>query len=92
VSATLAFDRLAKREGMGHLRLHDLRHFAATTMLVRGVGVRTAAGRLGHAVTCRWMPELSSSARMNAPKQGGVSMAKPLLNTSEPSTESRNAA
>ena len=34
---------------MGHVRLHDLRHFAATTMLVNGVDVRTTAGRLGHA-------------------------------------------
>ena len=29
--------------------MHDLRHFAATTMLVGGVDIRTAAGRLGHA-------------------------------------------
>lgn len=47
--ATLAFARLADREGIGHVRLHDLRHFAATTMLVNGVDVRTTAGRLGHA-------------------------------------------
>ncbi|MGD9702813.1 MAG: tyrosine-type recombinase/integrase [Ilumatobacteraceae bacterium] len=47
--ATLSFARLAEREGMGHVRLHDLRHFAATTMLVNGVDVRTTAGRLGHA-------------------------------------------
>lgn len=47
--ASLAFARLADREGIGHVRLHDLRHFAATTMLVNGVDVRTTAGRLGHA-------------------------------------------
>jgi len=47
--ATLSFARLAERTGMGHVRLHDLRHFAATTMLVNGVDVRTTAGRLGHA-------------------------------------------
>ena len=47
--ATLSFARLAEREGMGQVRLHDLRHFAATTMLVNGVDVRTTAGRLGHA-------------------------------------------
>lgn len=47
--ATLAFARLAEQEGIGHVRLHDLRHFAATTMLVNGVDVRTTAGRLGHA-------------------------------------------
>ena len=38
-----------RQEGLEGLRLHDLRHFAATTMLVGGVDVRTAAGRLGHA-------------------------------------------
>jgi len=48
---TLAFSRLAKEHGLKGVRLHDLRHFAATTMLVNGVDVRTAAGRLGHAST-----------------------------------------
>jgi integrase len=46
---TLAFARLTQRLGLQQLRLHDLRHFAATTMLVNGIDVRTAAGRLGHA-------------------------------------------
>ena len=32
-----------------HIRLHDLRHFAATQLLASGVDVRTVAGRLGHA-------------------------------------------
>jgi integrase len=48
---TLAFSRLARAHGLAGLRLHDLRHFAATTMLTAGVDVRTAAGRLGHANT-----------------------------------------
>ena len=47
--ATLAFARLANQLGMTKIRLHDLRHFAATTMLLNGIDVRTAAGRLGHA-------------------------------------------
>jgi integrase len=46
---TLAFARLTRRTGLPDVRLHDLRHFAATTMLLNGVDVRTAAGRLGHA-------------------------------------------
>jgi integrase len=46
---TLAFGRLTRQLGFPDLRLHDLRHFAATTMLLNGVDVRTAAGRLGHA-------------------------------------------
>lgn len=47
--ATLAFARLAAQLGIPKIRLHDLRHFAATTMLLDGIDVRTAAGRLGHA-------------------------------------------
>ncbi len=35
--------------GLEHVRLHDLRHFAATQALAAGVDVRTVAGRLGHA-------------------------------------------
>lgn len=46
---TLAFARLAGQLGIAKIRLHDLPHFAATTMLLNGVDVRTAAGRLGHA-------------------------------------------
>ena len=48
---TLAFGRLARQRGLAGLRLHDLRHFAATTMLANGVDVRTTASRLGHAQT-----------------------------------------
>ena len=35
--------------GMKQVRLHDLRHFAATRLLAAGVPVRTVSGRLGHA-------------------------------------------
>jgi integrase len=46
---TLAFGRLCQRLHIDGVRLHDLRHFAATRMLVDGVPVPTVAGRLGHA-------------------------------------------
>lgn len=46
---TLAFGRLCERLGIEGIRLHDLRHFAATRMLVAGVPVKTVSGRLGHA-------------------------------------------
>lgn len=49
MAATCAFDRIARRAGISTTRLHDLRHTAATTLLVAGVDVRTAAGVLGHA-------------------------------------------
>lgn len=39
------------REALGYdiMRLHDLRHFAATRMMTAGIPVRTVSGRLGHA-------------------------------------------
>lgn len=46
---THAFAYLRKRLGLGGVRLHDLRHFAATRLLAAGVPVRTVSGRLGHA-------------------------------------------
>lgn len=46
---TQRWGRLRKRHGLDGVRLHDLRHWAATDMLGAGVDVRTVAGRLGHA-------------------------------------------
>ncbi|MHB1536451.1 MAG: tyrosine-type recombinase/integrase [Acidimicrobiales bacterium] len=46
---TKVFIRVRNRAGLGTVRLHDLRHFAATRLLAAGVSVRTVSGRLGHA-------------------------------------------
>lgn len=46
---TASFITLRDKAGLPDIRLHHLRHFAATVMLAGGVDVRTAAGRLGHA-------------------------------------------
>jgi integrase len=46
---THQFIRLRNRLGLGSVRLHDLRHFAATRLLGAGIPVRTVSGRLGHA-------------------------------------------
>ena len=46
---TKTFIRVRKRAGLDGVRLHDLRHFAATRLLAAGVPVRTVSGRLGHA-------------------------------------------
>jgi integrase len=46
---TGAFIGLRDRLGLRHLTFHGLRHFAATTLAGSGMGVRTIAGRLGHA-------------------------------------------
>jgi len=46
---TGAFRSLRDRLGLPQVTFHALRHFAATTLAAQGVGVRTIAGRLGHA-------------------------------------------
>jgi len=46
---THAFIVLRDRLGLRGVRLHDLRHFAATRLLAAGIPVRTVSGRLGHA-------------------------------------------
>lgn len=47
-SLTAIVYRLRDRVGLPDLRLHHLRHFAATQLVAAGVDVRTVAGRLGH--------------------------------------------
>ena len=66
---TLKFNRLRKTMGLDHVRLHDLRHFVATTMLSDGVPVATVSKRLGHARTSttldrynHWMPAVDADA------------------------------
>lgn len=46
---TLAFRRLCIGLELPGIRFHDLRHFAATSLLSAGIDVRTVSGRLGHA-------------------------------------------
>ena len=46
---SLAFTRLREACGLPDVRLHDLRHFNASTLLAEGTDLRTVSGRLGHA-------------------------------------------
>ena len=46
---TSRWTKWRKKAGLEGVRLHDLRHFMATTMLTAGVPVSVVAGRLGHA-------------------------------------------
>lgn len=45
---THRFADLRESVGLERVRLHDLRHFVATTLLTSGVDLATVAGRLGH--------------------------------------------
>ena len=47
--ATKTFQQIRTAAKQSTVRLHDLRHFAATRLLAAGVPVRTVSGRLGHA-------------------------------------------
>jgi len=49
MTATCAFERIARKAAISTTRLHDCRHTVATTLLLAGVDVRTTAGVLGHA-------------------------------------------
>lgn len=44
---TRRFTRLRSEVGLETVRLHDLRHFVATTLLASGTDLATVAGRLG---------------------------------------------
>jgi integrase len=42
------FSKLLKKTGLPHMRFHDLRHSAATILLVAGVHPKVVQERLGH--------------------------------------------
>ena len=48
---TRRWERLRRRAGLEHIKLHGLRHFVATELLTAGIDIRTVANRLGHART-----------------------------------------
>jgi integrase len=55
------FDRTVTRLGLPKVRLHDLRHGAATLMLASGANPKTVSERLGHASTAFTMDIYASS-------------------------------
>jgi hypothetical protein len=48
MAASCAFESIARKARISTTRLHDLRHTAATALLLVGVDICTVAGILGH--------------------------------------------
>lgn len=66
---TRRWERLRKRAGLEHVKLHGLRHFVATELLTAGIDIRTVSNRLGHARTSTtldiywaWVPARDQAA------------------------------
>lgn len=75
---TGAFRTLRDRLGLEHVTFHSLRHFTATTLAAGGVGIRTIAGRLGHAnpgITLRTYAHFLDAADREAADALGVALA-----------------
>ena len=78
-SVTSRFIALRNDLGLTHIRLHHLRHFAATVMLAGGVDVRTVAGRLGHSrptLTLQTYAHVMDVSDRNAAEVLGGSISK----------------
>jgi len=77
---THRFEAVRKQLGLNHVRLHDLRHFAATRLIAAGVPVRTVSGRLGHANPATTLTVyahfLEASDQAAAEVMGGLVSAK----------------
>jgi integrase len=71
------YQKARRSAGLNNLRLHDLRHYHITQLLVQGVDVATVAGRVGHAgggrmtleVYSHWVPEADREAAEIAVRQ-----------------------
>ncbi len=92
---TGAFRTLRDRLDLAHVTFHSLRHFTATTLAAAGVGIRTIAGRLGHAnpgITLRTYAHFLDAADREAATAIGDAMAglqPAAANRSNASTNAR---
>jgi integrase len=92
---TGAFRTLRDRLDLPDVTFHSLRHFTATTLAAGGVGIRTIAGRLGHAnpgITLRTYAHFLDAADREAATAIGDAMAglhPAAANRSNASTNAR---
>ncbi|HOV79557.1 MAG TPA: site-specific integrase [Bacillota bacterium] len=69
------FKEFLKRNGLPHIRLHDLRHFNGTMMLRYGVTEREASARLGHSnllMTKKYQHVVKEMDKQSADKLNGI--------------------
>jgi integrase len=79
-TASKAFKAAARGVGLGHARLHDLRHSAASEMVNAGVDLYTVGGVLGHksaVSTARYAHLAQSKLREAIGKIGGGKKLQP---------------
>jgi hypothetical protein len=69
------FERLVAASGLPPIRLHDLRHGAATLMLAAGIDVKIGSDTLGHSDT-RITRDIYQSVLPQAGKNAAEAMAK----------------
>ncbi|HVC71707.1 MAG TPA: site-specific integrase [Acidimicrobiales bacterium] len=83
-----AWRRVANRVGLGPVRFHDLRHFAATVLASSGVDIRTIAGRLGHAhpaiILRTYAHFMEAADRDAAAVMGRLALAPPMDDEAPP--------
>jgi integrase len=75
------FDRLVRAAGVPRIRLHDLRHTAATLLLEAGVPLKVVTERLGHSST-RITSDLYQHASETMQDDAAAKLGAVLLGTS----------
>ncbi len=87
------FERLVAASGLPPIRLHDLRHGAATLMLAAGIDVKIVSDTLGHSDT-RITRDLYQSVLPHVGKSSAEATAKlvPLQRKAEAEKAARKAA
>jgi integrase len=77
---TQRFDRLVRNAGLRRIRLHDLRHTAATLMLEKGVPLKAVAERLGHS-SIRTTSDLYQHVSETMQEDAAAKLGAALLDT-----------
>ncbi|OKI34020.1 integrase [Streptomyces sp. CB03578] len=87
------FERLVAASGLPPIRLHDLRHGAATLMLAADIDIKIVSDTLGHSDT-RITRDIYQSVLPHVGKSAAEATAKlvPLQRKAEQEEKARNAA